>query len=548
MKTSFIYIYAIVFLLSMNGLKAQEMKPDLYWDFNSTPLEKPVWGESILHGKSLTSKSENGIFGNYLHFNEKNAEAISAAVHFSEAVTIECWLRFSSENFRPNTRLFWFQDNRIAINFINELLVFNSSVIGSNGERVKDFFSIELNHTGRSSLGYYLDNQWHHFVFKYDGIKGRKEVWVDGVLPEGFSNQSDQRGRICEDGGCDRGLMFSHSNDGLRNFMGDLDELMIYSSMIPEKLHIKHYQEGKQKASKPSFSDYKNVVKPAESISSLEIDPREYPPQHPQVRMSQMEQLTRFPKPRFKPSHQLRPLFNWMELPYLSGANLPGATRVEVVKTSVELQKELAQNWNYMLVIQNANQAQHDDQLYEKNNYVKTWIDLANQHPEFPLGISTIWVQVNPRAIGINQGRPEVLNRSLNSGYYLKDRSGRFIDQNGRPSNRPHISFAAPDEFCYRDGLVQKHNISRILGQLSRPVYMISENGEAEPLPASEKVITTDPAIAADMKKRGITDWEVYQAQQKTRFRKTYLSAYDGLKGLDKTIFSWYAVDRGPLI
>src|SRR6185436_393802 len=85
------------------------------------------------------------------------------------------------------------------------------------------------------------------------------------------------------------------------------------------------------------------------NITVAQIDPLEYPPGHPNVTVSPIQQLQAFPVPRYKPGHTLLPNYNVMDPIYFGGYKQPGISDANAIHNQADIQRELAKNYNYML-------------------------------------------------------------------------------------------------------------------------------------------------------------------------------------------------------
>ncbi|MDX2246689.1 MAG: LamG-like jellyroll fold domain-containing protein [Bacteroidia bacterium] len=541
-------IISLFFLLVMFSLQAQEIRPVAYWDFESPEWEAGKTGKARWQADpGMTIGSREPVAGKYLSLGADKSRQMSAMVDFDQAISIEFLFRLRKGEMNPSWRFFWTQDNGLFLFMNASEIWFNTWVKTASGEVFNDNLKIPLNGSGPFSLGYYTDGKWHHMVFKYHAGSGAKEVWVDGEMPEGFSTFVAQRGTICRSVQCYKQIFFSDRGDDARQyFVGDLDEVAIYNQFIPSTLHRKHYDECRSGKSY-SFQNDRNVAIPRPQEKKLAVDIREYAPGHPEVKISPIDQLRSFVAPRFSPGHGLRRNFNWMGMTYFAEGNFPGISQAQSCANSVAIQEELAMHWNYMIVLQNTLGASRESNLTNPVAYEAAWIKLANEHPEIPFSITTLWPQV--RMIDIGEKEPDafVRRKNLPPPYLLRDEKGNALDRAGKPTQKEtQISPAAPDELFARDGQVQRLYLERILKHLTRPVDFINENGEVPPLPYDNAILEKIPSVVAHKKTSGITDWDQYQSRQVTRFRKAYSSQFLSLPPLKNTTFSWYGVDAGP--
>ncbi|MEZ4826400.1 MAG: hypothetical protein R3C61_08915 [Bacteroidia bacterium] len=543
MRINFLWLF---FLPSF--LLAQEIKPSAYWDFEAVEWQKGKTTDAKWTADEGVARAQVApVTGNYLSFGAGKSRQMSTHVDFDQALSIEFFFRIRKGEMNPSWRWFWTQDNGLFTMMSASELRFETWVKNASGQAVQDRFIVPLNGQGPYSLGYYADGNWHQLVFKYHAGTGVKEIWVDGELPEGFSTNVKERGLICRNAVCYKQIFFSDRGDaGRQYFVGDLDEVAIYNQFIPPTLHRKHFEDARQ-GKHYSFQNDRSVVVPSQAPRETAIDAREFAPGHPEVKTSALDQIQNFPLPRFLPGHQLQRNFNWMGMSYFAEGNFPGVSQAQSCATSVALQTELALRWHYMLVLQNTLGASRESNLTNPIAYEAAWIKLANEHPEIPFSVTTIWPQVRQTDGGDKEPDAFIRRKTLPPTYYLRDAKDNVLDRGGNPNTRnPQISPAASDDLFVRDGQVQRLYLTRILSKLTRPIDFINENGETPPLPLETSVMEKSPAVIAHKKSTGIASWEAYQARQKTRFRKAYADQFLSLPQLKNTTFSWYGVDAGP--
>lgn len=265
-------------------------------------------------------------------------------------------------------------------------------------------------------------------------------------------------------------------------------------------------------------------------------DTIQYPQGYPENPKTVLEQLSSYPLPRYNPSHKLQHLFNWMDPYYMGGLGQKGSTIATVAPNAVTIQKELAINWHYGIVLPNAGAIFTGPKI----NGCPLLIQLANQYPQVPLHVITFWGSVNPKLIGKPYTRGTIVNQKLDSSLYIS------FDFYGKPKRE--ISFGFPDSLVQIDGHTQKYNLNRIIKCLTRPINMINENGEEPPGPYQLDAIKQDERMIALKKKMDVDSWENFMALQKLRLRQTYASSFmKEIPELNDTKFTFYAVEGGPV-
>lgn len=273
--------------------------------------------------------------------------------------------------------------------------------------------------------------------------------------------------------------------------------------------------------------------------NAAKIDTLEFQPGYPALQSTALEQLEAFPAPRYKPNNDLVRLFNWMDPAYLGGSGQDNMTVPEVVQGSVLMQEELALHWNYFLCIPNSTSGAFPQYCKNKSTLLGADIDLANRHPEIPLGMITFWTQLRPAYFGYPGNRPHIMQTDLPDQLYIRNAKGEVV--------KKVLSFAAPDSLFIADGQLQRKCIQNILDVLTRPIDLINENGEEPPGVTAQSIAMHDPAIIADKEKLGISDWHIYFSEKQAHMRKLYASQFMELPALKNAKFTIYTVEGGPV-
>jgi len=228
-----------------------------------------------------------------------------------------------------------------------------------------------------------------------------------------------------------------------------------------------------------------------------------------------------------------------MDPMFLGGNGQKGISTNDAVAASVAIQEELALHWHYNIVIHNTKLAATQNYLKNKNHPFTAYINLANQHPEIPLGVVCFWVQTIPKALGYPYTR-SFLADGVSPEYRL--------DVNVYGQKKKEWRFNLPDSIPELDGTVQRFYFKNILAGLIRPIDFISENGEEPPGPYDYSILKTDAATQTDMRRLGISDIDLYVANRKLHLRRLYASQFlDSIPELKQAGFSFYQVDGGPV-
>ncbi len=255
--------------------------------------------------------------------------------------------------------------------------------------------------------------------------------------------------------------------------------------------------------------------------------------------ISPLEQIERFPKPRYAKHHSMERNYNWVSSIYRLGgidhdSILSGEQKV---KRAVAVQKELMEHWNYYFHLGNSKKVANVKLKNKKTDAYAAFVDFANQHPEIPVSITTFWSQLNLKTIGDAHKAPYIKRQNLDDSFYLKgvkSRSGFKI-----------LRYDVPDSLLSFDGLAQKYLFDKIGQTLTRPINIINENGETRPnKPIKGQHLKLDELLNSNFKNSGDANWQVFQAKKKFHFRKTYRDQFMVDSSLLKnTKFTWYAVD-----
>ena len=548
--SSFLPCLISVVLLGLTaGLSAQNIQPVQYFSFDKTgnPIEPSAF--ETRGGQLL---AEDSPMGNFLRSqpSSKATPMILGPVLPSNGMTLEFLFRLDRDTYQPSTMLFRLHDNSFIANIALPTIDFTTFTRSASGEFSNDYLGVKLRGEGRQGVEYYLDGNWHHIVFKWDGVSGRKEIWIDGELPEGFSRQLATRGKLMATNWRPEGSTLQ-LNSGCQYgcFWGDLDEIAYYDRFLPEDYHIQHAREALEERRPYSFEKVRRAVprqiQPAVAEKApAGIDLREFPPGYPDVLPDVLDQIRMAPGPRFQKGHGLPRNFNWMEARYFAGWQTEGRTKEEGIDRSIALQEMLAGRWNYSLSLFNTGAFYEIKGNSRAKTFLGATIDLANAHPEWPVTATTFWSQVAPATINEGTHVPTIRRQNLDNSMYVHQATGKLLISNGIRSFSP----AAPAAPLAVDGKAQAFYLDHILNRLQRPLDMINENGECPPLPYPASTLEKDPRIVRDRLRYGKLSWETYQAIRKTEFRQTYRDEFLRKDPrLAKTRFSWYAVDGGPL-
>jgi len=431
---------------------------------------------------------------------------------------------FKGENF------FWmtFAEQLCAIRFGYQGFSFRTNTL-QKGKQVAHELKIELTGIGRNSYDYYMDGEWHHFVFVADGRKGKKEIWVDGELLEDGSSTMPI------------GEFQLGNNSGFRS-TDKIDEIAIYNKALPSTLIRQHREEltaGRKYGFKPTNSSVKNST-PATKTAKKIYDEKEFAPGYPNYNVQATDQLKSFPSPRIWRSVSLRRNMSWMDITYLH-RELPSAGGKGFGKNNpqraVELSAEMAENWNYYLDIPilrttaDAAQKQYSD----KNSVIGALIDFANRNPQYPVASVLVQVQGRPSHAGLEKSQAFISAQDLPDRYYFRSASGKPVVYR----NKKWLSPLADLDIVKKDGKTTRFYVDQLMKYLKRPPALLNENGEYFGHIRPEELLKMDPAVWNAYKKSGLTVGQ-FSGRFQNRLDSTYKATV--LEGMDKgkTKLSFY--------
>lgn len=251
---------------------------------------------------------------------------------------------------------------------------------------------------------------------------------------------------------------------------------------------------------------------------------------------STQRQFASFPLPQFSPDHDLNANFLWMDPAYFGGNGQAGTGLAEAVKNSVFIQEQLARYWNYSVMVNN------NTKIFNKYNdtnfFVHAWVQLANQHPEWPAAAITFWGQVRPRHLNDSScsgDRGYIGRTNLHDSLYLSYEPGA-----NHKTKRINPAVHPSNFIC--DGLTQQKYMNELLGALKRPLNYVNENGEVFHLIGNAK-LEEDERVQKDKKNYpGFSTYQ-YQSQKRLLLEEQYRNAFMLDPRLSKTHYSVYAID-----
>ncbi|MEP7263906.1 MAG: fibronectin type III domain-containing protein [Bacteroidota bacterium] len=528
----------LIMLYATSG--AQVVTPNYYFTFDGTNPLKDSLTTNTLNTTSYNSLytidgATSGSIGKSLKLDATGRIILAPRLTLDSLLVVE-FLFKPSLNFNT-TQFINRKDNAFMIKMGYPFIQFNTNTLSPTGATINDNLKVDLEGIGRKTYGYYTDGNWHHLVFKYNTKSGSKEIWVDGQNPEGFSV-------ITATGLFNPNTATPSNNDVCINtttsyykFFGNIDEIAFYSKSLPASSIYQHYMDMQQQKHYNFNSTL--VFVPVAAAVTGSVDINDFAPGHPSYTVNAVDQLKAFPLPRYKKNHTLSPNFNWLGLRYLSGEFQPGVSMATAVNNSVEIQKQLAKNFNYYLLV--SCNTSTSTQYTDLTKFHGAWVKLANDNPQWKSSAISFWAQLSPQAFGYSSNTGYIENKNLPNNHYLRNSSGQFLSLTGTVSANKFWSPASPmDSFIY-DGLTQQIQVRRLTTALTRPLDFICENGEVIPKPGTI-AMSADPNVVLDKTLTAITDWDTYLGMRKTNLSNFYRDQFMTMPQLANTSYAEYQV------
>jgi hypothetical protein len=419
-----------------------------------------------------------------------------------------------------------------------------------------DEFSVALTGDGVTAADYLADGRWHHLAFVKSAATGEASIWIDGQRPAVFYHPANASlaGRKFQNEG-----PLSIDRVG-QSWNCSLDEMAIYETALADDVVYGHYADAMihhrpyrlkspdlPPAPAPAPVHPANRSKlTAEDYDLMEFAPGTILPTPPGnatqgVEISALDQLQRFPRPRFDAkavaAHGIMRNFNWMDPAYMSGQGQPNVSAAELAPTSVAIQTELASSWNYGIAINPAGSR-------DAGGVVAAW---ADSHPEWTLDSTIIRQQT--------VGKSQISNRTLPKGCYLQNEHGQLISVTGAvlaPGAAPVLRVTTPelaDEAGCPDSLFAI-DATKAIAKLA-PIYenctscevsRLNEDGEYLSEIAKGN-LSADPKVLAAFQKSGAPSWQDFHGAWRVRLTAEYRDAiFKGVPAMRHANYSEYQV------
>ena len=537
-------VVAAVIIICATAMSHAQTLPKYYWTFDgSSPLKDSI-GQFALNTTAYNciytiDNPVPGSVGKSLKLDSQGRLIGAPQLVLDSMLVIEFMFK-PSLNFNT-TQFMNRRDNAFLIKMGYPFIQFTTNIISATGTTIAHTLKVELEGIGRATYGYYTDGNWHHLVFKYNTKTGRKEIWIDGQQPDGFSavtatgtfnknTTSPSQNEIC-----------LNSLASYYKFFGNLDELAFYNRDLSPAGIYTHYLNTLQQQHY-NFNATSIQVHTADPVSAP-VNMSEFAPGHPTYTVSAVDQLKKFPLPRYKTNHTLNRNFNWLGLNYLAGEFQPNVSRSQAVANSLEIQNQLAGKFNYYLLVSanTSNSTQYND----TSKFHGAWVKQANDNPQWPASAISFWAQLNPSAFGYNSSTGYIESKQLPADHYLRNVSGQYLNLSGSVSTTKYWSPAAPIDSFEIDGVIQELQLRRLMQSMTRPLDFICENGEVIPKP-SVTAMSKDPSVVIDKSISGFSDWESYLANRKKNLATLYRDRFLTLPQLANTTYAEYQICGHP--
>ncbi|MEO8151182.1 MAG: T9SS type A sorting domain-containing protein [Bacteroidia bacterium] len=531
----------LLMLSASTRLKAQTFNPYSYYTFDGTNPIADDMGTGNLNASyysstyTVNNNAPNVGAGKYLTLSATTNIIIGSQFAPDTGLTVEFL-------FRPGLQLeaanvMWSQNGCFGIGIGFPYINFNTEAKTNSGNViVDDLLRIDLTDIGRKTFGYYVDGNWHHLVFKMNPKTGVKQVWVDGECPAGFSKTVTPNCHFAP--GTWNGI-FLNNNTSYTKYIGDIDELAFYKYDLHPNMIYKHYQNFL--AHNHYNFGWTTVAPPPASPVTGTLDMSEFPPGFTTPTVSQMDQLKSFPSARMRPGHTLLRNGTIISFSYLGGYKWPGVSDATAIANSVEIQRQLMNNFNYSIMVSGA--TTEYPYFGNVNSFSGAWIQLANQNPSISTVINTAWPHINPMNAGYKSGETYTTCNCLPNSSYLQNALGQFVDLGGNANGDKILAPDAPLDSIIQDGLTQKWYFQKLFQNLTRPLNSIFDECENVPnYRTSFAGPSLDVSVTAQKVASGL-DWYTYFGKKYANFCTTYRDNFLNLPQLANTSYQMYETE-----
>lgn len=508
-----------------------QVSPQAYYTFDLANPLAPTIGSTNLTTTGTYSIGTSGQVGKYLIQNNSTAGLVrGATVPVSGAMTIE-FIWKADYRFYDNRDPVLFTIGNINARFDYPNIKFFSST-QSGATTVNDNMTITLNGSNQSSWSYYT-NGWHHFVFVVNAAAGTKQIYVDGVLPSGFS-KSISSGTIIQGGSAPITFGTATSYSKAAQF---IDEVAIYNQAISAgqvRSDYLNFVAGQHYA----FSTTTTVAAPAQTTG---LDILEFPlgyilgsSNSSSVTNSVIDQLQSYQPPRWSDKVS-PPNFNWTQINYVGGYFQPSTSEAQAAITSGDINYEMAKYWNYYYMVNpNINNTSYSDTTKFAGKYVA----ISNRNRDLKTSVISFQTQFRPSLIGLGSSGTYLKNQGLPASYYLRNSSGAYI-LNG---SSYYLSPAAPLDSIKNDAVYFKNRMQLLANVMTDTLDIVNENDEVLPMIDSVK-LRQDPAVLARMSSLSFGKANDMLGYGYYTFGKLLIDSMRSIAVFDSTAYTQYRID-----
>lgn len=507
MKTKILFI-----LLLWHSCLFSQTAPTVYYQFDaSNPLAPAVGTTNLSGGGTYSIQTSGGIVDKYVLWSSNADGFTGQTINSGNQFTIQFWFK-AGYKISAVRNPQWITWGGVAVGLQYPYMYFRTTT--TSAEHTLQIF---FDGVGRKSWDYWVDGNWHHIALVYNASTGRKEIWIDGQLPSGFS-ASVPTGSIGPTGL----TRFNYSS--YLSFYGGMDEIAIYPSALDPRQIYQNYLESSS-GSHYSVSLAPSV--PTPSSVTAGVDSLEFPLGFLSPYQDFNTQIRDYPLPRFKPNHGFKRNFNWMEPTYCSGYLQSGVSNAQAATNVLNIQSEMATNWNYIISLPLGTPAM-----------MTNVIGYANANPSIPLSWIVLRAQV--------QGGTKLWNQSMPNDHYLQNSSGGFLNPNGQVQSGKFWRPTAPVSSYISDGQWQQGNLTSATSTLTRDINFVNENGEVFYLYLNS-AMAQDPQVQNAITLSGLTPQEYLARMCVKNDTGSYRNYFMNLPRTDSANYSYYKVDGHPV-
>lgn len=508
-----------------------QVSPQAYYTFDLANPLAPAIGSTNLTTTGTYSIGTSGQVGKYLiQDNSTSGLVRGATVPVSGAITIE-FIWKADYRFYDNRDPVMITVGNINVRFDYPNIKFFSSTL-SGATTVNDNMTITLNGANQSSWSYYT-NGWHHFAFVVNAAAGTKQIYVDGVLPNGFS-KSISAGTIIQSASAP----ITFGSGTLYNKAAQfIDEIAVYNQAISAG-QVRSDYLNMVSGQHYAFSTTTPVAAPPQTTG---LDILEFPlgyvlgsANSSSVTNSVLDQLQSYMPPRWSDKVS-PPNFNWAQINYVGGYFQPNTSEAQAAANAGAINYEMAKNWNYYFMVNpNINNTSYSD----TNKFAGKYVAISNRNKDLKTSVISFQTQFNPSLAGLASSSTYLKNQNLPAPYYLRNSSGTYI-LNG--SNK-YLSPAAPLDSIKNDAVYFKNRMQLLANVMTDTLDLVNENDEVVPMIDSVK-LRQDPAVIARMASLGFGKANDMLGYGYYTFGKLLIDSMRSITAFNSTAYTQYRID-----